>query len=284
MLISFDNVSKQLGNFRLGNISMELPAGYILGVVGPNGAGKTTFLHLVLGLYTPDIGQIMIDDKQYATDEKAIREETGVVLVEELFDMTRTLLDNGETYGRFYKNYDREIFKQYLERFHLQEERRFGRLSKGEKLKFQFAFALSHNAKLLILDEPTGNFDPEFRKEFFEILKEFIADGTRSVILATHLTEDLDRIADYILYLDNGKTVFYGDIETMRARYRMVAGEAYKINLLNKNDIIYREDTSCCTRALVKYKANQGYDTELVVTDPTIEELMYFMTKGGKKV
>ena len=284
MLISFDNVSKQLGNFRLGNISMELPAGYILGVVGPNGAGKTTFLHLVLGLYTPDIGQIMIDDKQYATDEKAIREENGVVLVEELFDMTRTLLDNGEAYGRFYKNYDRELFKQYLERFHLQEKRRFGRLSKGEKLKFQFAFALSHNAKLLILDEPTGNFDPEFRKEFFEIIKEFIADGTRSVILATHLTEDLDRIADYILYLDNGKTVFYGDIETMRARYRMVAGEAYKINLLNKNDIIYREDTSCCTRALVKYKANQRYDTELVVTDPTIEELMYFMTKGGKKV
>jgi ABC-2 type transport system ATP-binding protein len=239
---------------------------------------------LALGLYTPDVGKIMIDDKQYDTDEKAIREETGVVLVEALFDTTRTLLDNGDTYGRFYKNYDRKLFKQYLERFHLQAEQRFGRLSKGEKLKFQFAFALSHDAKLLVLDEPTGNFDPEFRKELFEILKEFIADGTRSVILATHLTEDLDRIADYILYLDNGKTVFYGDIETMRARYRMVAGEAYKINLLNKNDIIYREDTSCCTRALVKYKANQRYDTELVVTDPTIEELMYFMTKGGKKV
>lgn len=284
MLVLFDNVSKQLGNFRLENISMELPAGYILGVVGPNGAGKTTFLHLALGLYTPDVGKIMIDDKQYDTDEKAIREETGVVLVEALFDTTRTLLDNGDTYGRFYKNYDRKLFKQYLERFHLQAEQRFGRLSKGEKLKFQFAFALSHDAKLLVLDEPTGNFDPEFRKEFFDILKEFIANGTRSVILATHLTEDLDRIADYILYLDNGKTVFFGDIETMRARYRMVAGEAYKINLLNKNDIIYREDTSCCTRALVKYKANQRYDTELVVTDPTIEELMYFMTKGGKKV
>lgn len=282
MLVSFDNVSKRLGTFQLEHISMGLPSGYILGLIGPNGAGKTTMLHLVLGLYTPDEGEIRINNQQYETQEKVIREELGVVFVEDLFDMTMTLIENGEAYGRFYKNYDKQLFEQYLERFRLEPARRFGRLSKGEKLKFQFAFALSHDAKLLVLDEPTGNFDPEFRNEFFEILKTFIADGTRSVILATHLTEDLDRIADYILYLDDGKMVFSGDIESLRDSYRMVAGEAYKINLIKEENVIYREETSCGTKALVKHKNHRKYDEALVVTVPTIEELMYFITKGGK--
>lgn len=284
MLVSFNNVSKRLGTFRLENISMELPGGYILGLIGPNGAGKTTMLHLMLGLYTPDEGEIHITNREYNTQEKEIREELGVVLVEDLFDTTMTLLENGEAYGQFYKNYDKKLFEQYLERFELDSKRRFGRLSKGEKLKFQFAFALSHDAKLLVLDEPTGNFDPEFRNDFFGILKTFIADGTRSVILATHLTEDLDRIADYILYLDKGKTIFSGDIETLRESYRLVSGESYKIKLIKEDKIIHKEETAFGTKALVKHKKHVKYDEALIETVPSIEELMYFISKGGKSI
>ena len=281
MLVEIKDVYKRLGNFQLKNISLELPEGYILGLIGPNGAGKTSLIHLILGLYEADAGEILIDGQNYTEHEVAIREKLGSVLLEDLFDNGLSLLENGRLYGGYYEKFKEETLLSYLEHFHLDKECKFKKLSKGEKLKFQFAFALSHNAKLLILDEPTGNFDPTFRAEFFETLKDFIADGTRSIILSTHLTEDLDRIADYICYLEKGETIFTGDIETLRDKYRLVCGEEYKIKLLRKEDIIYLEKGEFTNRALVINHPSRLYDA-LKVTVPTIEELMYFMTKRGK--
>jgi len=203
-------------------------------------------------------------------------------LVDSLYDNSLTLLQNGREYGRFYKEYSEETLKEYLKRFQLDENCLYKKLSKGQRLKFQFAFALSHNARLLILDEPTGNFDPEFREEFFQVLKEFIADGTRSVVLATHLTEDLDKVADYILYLEKGKTIFAGDIENLHDSYRLVVGERYKINLLRPERIICVEEGRYGTKALVTHTRRTLYDDSLTVSIPTIEEFMYFMTKRGK--
>lgn len=283
MIIEMKGVSRKLGNFKLENISMELPEGYIMGLIGPNGAGKTSLIHLIMGLYLPDEGEIFIDGKNYAENEVAIRDMTGAVLLEELFDDGLSLRQNGDEYGKFYANYDANVLKKCLERFGLDAKRRYKALSKGERLKFQFAFALSHDAKLLILDEPTGNFDPQFRKEFFEVLKEFIADGTRSVILSTHLTEDLDRMADYILYLENGKIIFSGDIETLRESYRLLTGEEYKIKLIKKDNIIHMERGNYGTKALVKHRKRYEYDAGLTVAVPSVEEFMYFVTKRGKK-
>lgn len=282
MLLEIKGVSKRLGNFQLKDISLSLPAGYIMGLVGPNGAGKTSLIHLILGLYEPNEGEIRIDGRGYAECEQEIREDLGYVLLEDLFDDGMTLRENGDKYGAFYKNYNAEKMEQYLARFALEGNRKYKKLSKGEMLKFQFAFALSHDAKLLILDEPTGNFDPEFRQEFFKVLKEFIADGERSVVISTHLTEDLDRLADYICYLEKGQTLFAGDIEDLHDTYCLVTGEEYKIKLLRKEDIIHMEKGEYVTRALVKYRPGKLYDA-LTVTTPTIEELMYFMTKRGKK-
>lgn len=282
MLLEIKDVCKRLGSFKLKNITLQLPEGYILGLIGPNGAGKTSLIHLILGLYQPNEGEILIDGLSYTDHEVDIREKLGTVLLEDLFVNGLTLKENGSRFGEFYKNYSEETLLRYLHRFHLDENRKFKQLSKGEKLKFQFAFALSHDAKLLILDEPTGNFDPTFRAEFFEVLKEFIADGTRSIILSTHLTEDLDRVADYICYLEKGETIFAGDIESLRDKYRLVSGEEYKIKLLRKDDIIYLEKGQFTNRALVINRPSRLYDA-LKVTVPTIEELMYFMTKRGKK-
>lgn len=282
-MIKLNDISKGLGTFHIKQISFELPPGYILGLIGPNGAGKTTLLHLILGLYRPDGGSILVDGKSYETKEREIREILGTVLAEELFEGADTLLQNAERYGKYYSRYDRPLLLEYLDRFSLSPDKKQRELSRGEMLKFQFAFALAHHPKLLVLDEPTGNFDPEFRDEFFALLKEFIADGTNSVILATHLTEDLDRIADYILYLDRGKQVFAGDIETLREQYRLVAGETYKIKLIPKEQIIYMEETAYGTKALIYHRRRNVYDAALAVTVPTIEELMYFITKGRGK-
>lgn len=282
MKIEMQNVKKKLGKFVLQDVSFEIPEGYICGLVGPNGSGKTTLLHLLLGLYQPQEGTVLLDGKSYEEAEEEILNRIGTVLTEELFDRSLTLLQNGREYGRFYRDYEENVLRGYLQRFGLEENRLYRKLSRGEKLKFQFAFALSHNAGLLILDEPTGNFDPEFRQEFFKVLKEFIADGTRSVVLASHLTEDLDKVADYLLYMEKGKVLMNSDMETLRDSYRLVTGEAYKIRLLPEERVIHTEEGKYGTRALVKHTRRSLYDGSLTVAVPNIEELMYFMTKRGK--
>ena len=283
MMIELKNVNKRLGTFHIENISFELPEGYIMGLIGPNGSGKTSLIHLLLGLYKADEGSIFIDGMSYEDREDDIHELIGSVLLEDLFDEALTLKQNGHEYGRYYKKYSGATLESYLDRFGLDKNRKYKALSKGEKLKFQFAFALSHDARLLILDEPTGNFDPGFRKEFFAVLKEFISDGTRSVLLSTHLTEDLDRMADYILYMEKGRSIFSGDIEKLRDSYRLVVGENYKINLLRKEEVVHIEKGEYGTKALVKHRPRYTYDESLTVAIPTLEELMYFMTKRGDK-
>ena len=282
MMVKLEHVSKKLGKFSLEDINIELPKGYICGLIGPNGSGKTTLLHLIMGLYKADVGEVIVQGNNFTENEAAIHDAMGVVLQERLFDNYMSLRENGSYYGRFYSKYDEEYLLELLKRFELEPNRKYARLSKGEELKFQFAFALAHYPKLLILDEPTGNFDPEFRDEFLTALKEFIADGERSVILATHLTEDLDRMADYIIYLENGKVLLSKDIEELRESYRLLCGEAYKIKLLPKENVIFMEQGEFGTRALIEHRRRFVYDESLTINYPTIEELMYFMTKGKK--
>lgn len=282
MRIEFVDVKKNLDKFTLGELQFDIPAGYITGLVGPNGSGKTILLHLLMGLYNPSEGEIKVDGMTYEEREKVLLDNLGVVLVEDLFEGSHTLLENGRDYGKYYSRYKEEALKEYLERFELKEGQLYRKLSKGQKLKFQLAFALAHDPKLLVLDEPTGNFDPAFREEFFRILKEFMADGEKSVILATHITEDLDRVADYIIYLEKGQQIFAGDVENLRESYRLVVGEKYKIKLLAPEKIIHTEEGTYGTKALVKHTRRSLYDKEVTVMVPTIEELMYFMTKRRK--
>ncbi len=282
MLLQLKDISKSLGKFRIKDISVELPEGYIMGLIGPNGSGKTSLIHIILGLYKANAGELLIDGMSYDDCEIEIRNLIGTVLLDELFDHSATLRENGINYGAYYKNFNLETLEAYMKRFGLDGDRKFKKLSKGEKLKFQFAFALSYEAKLLILDEPTGNFDPSFRKEFFAVLKEYIADGTKSVILSTHLTEDLDKIADYILYIEKGSTIFSGDIEKLRDSYRLLTGEKYKINLIQSDRVIHKEEGNYGSKALVTHRPRYTYDKELTVAVPTLEELLYFITKRDK--
>ena len=287
MRIECKELKKNLDKYTMGPIDFDIPAGYIIGLVGPNGAGKTSLLNLLMGLYQPTGGEIRLDGMTHKEVQREILDRMGVVLVEDmtegfLFDGSRTLLQNGNDFGRYYSRYREETLKEYLKRFKLEEKSLYRKLSKGQRLKYQLAFALAHDPKLLILDEPTGNFDPAFREEFFRILKEFMADGEKSVILATHITEDLDKIADYLIYLEKGQTVFAGDVETLRDSYRIVVGETYKIKLLAPEKIIHMEEGTYGTKALVKHSRRSLYDKEVTVMVPTIEELMYFMTKRRK--
>lgn len=283
-MIKIEGVTKKLGVFSLKDVSFTVPPGYICGLIGENGAGKTTLLRLLLGLYRPDAGRIEIAGHDISREERAAKNDIGYVLSEELFDRELTLLENAEAYGRYYERYDRERFLDYCGRFELEAKRKLKKHSKGEKLKFQFAFALAHLPKVLLLDEPTSGFDPEFRKEFLRILTEFIRDGEHSVLLATHLTSDLERLGDYITFLHQGKLVFSMDRETLENSFRLVSGEDYKLNLLQKDKVIYKEKGAYGAKALVRHGVRTVYDREVSVDVPTIEDIMYFMMKGEKHV
>lgn len=283
-MLTLQHVNKKLGNFELKDISMELPKGYIMGLIGENGAGKTSLLYLILGLYKQNAGEISVLGMDYEKNEWEIRNALGFTLVEELFYGDISLKQNADMFGKHYENYDAEQFVNYCKEFELDVNKKLKKLSKGEKLKFQFAFALSHAPKLLILDEPTANFDPQFRKKFMQVITKFVSDGEHSVILATHLTTDLDQIADYIMFLHKGEMLFYMDKESLNDAYRMVGGEDYKINLLSKEKIVYKEKGQYGSKALVRHSRLNCYDSSLQLTIPTLEELMYFIVKGGYHV
>lgn len=287
-MLEIQGLQKKLAGFTLQDINLTLPKGYIMGLIGENGAGKTTLLNLILGLYQPTEGEIVMDGMTYETQEKEIRNLLGYVLVEDVFSGEMKLIDQADMYGKYYDNYDRVLFLEYCKRFGLEEKKKYKKLSKGEKLKFQFAFALSHKPKLLILDEPTANFDPEFRDEFLKIITDFVADGEKSVLLATHMTEDLDRIADYVTFLHHGKVKFSVERRKLENRYRLVRGEDYKINLINKARVIHKEKGTYATTALVEHTRYSFYSNDLDITVPSIEDIMYHMIKseqkGGKRL
>lgn len=284
-MVKTEHLTKKLGGFTLSDISIRLPKGYIMGIIGENGAGKTTLLRLLLGVSEKNSGSIVIDGMNYEDNEKLIKEETGFVLLEDLFLDYGSLIKNAEMYGKYYEHYSREAFLEYCERFHLTPEKHYRNLSKGEKLKFQFAFALSHAPKLLIMDEPTANFDREFRGEFLRIITEFVSDGEKSVVIATHLTEDLDRIADYVTFLHRGKLEFSMDREELGKTYRLVSGEDYRVRLIDKDRVIHVEKGKYGSRALIDCRGYMNCDRNfqgLTVEEPSIEDIMYYIVESDR--
>lgn len=165
-----------------------------------------------------------------------------------------------------------------LKQYHLDPREKFGHLSKGQKLKCQFAFALACHPAYLFLDEPVANFDPEFKKQFFADLCAFIGDGERTAVLSTHETEDLDRLADYLIFMKEGEAVIASDMEKFRDSYRIVSGESYKIRLLRPDVIVKLEEREFGARALVRHSRLLSYDKSLLVACPTIADFMYFMS------
>jgi ABC-2 type transport system ATP-binding protein len=285
-MIHLSNVSKHLGSFSISGMDLEIPDGYICALVGRNGSGKTTLLHLLLGLYAPDEGSVEFGEQDalvYPVDEKMIHDMIGTVLVEELFAPHLTARENGANYGIYFSGYDEACYETLLKEFRVDGKRRFGRLSKGEKLKCQFAFALSCRPKYLILDEPAANFDPEFRKQFWDRLREFVADGEKSVILASHLTEDLDREADYLIYLDGGTAVYSGDMERFRESFRILSGEAYRLKYVGGERLLYLEEREYGAKALVRHSRSVVYGGDITATRPSIEEFMYFYSKYSEQ-
>ena len=191
-LLEIKNLNKAIGSLKLTDINLTLEPGYIMGLIGRNGAGKTSLIKTILRLYQKDSGEVFINGHSMDTQERQAKDDIGFVLDESPFEDNLTVETNGKSFGSLYSRYDHALFLKFCSRFEIAPGQKAGKLSKGQKTRFQLAFALSHDAKLFLMDEPSAGLDPLFRRELLGYMQDIVENGTRSILFSTHLTSDLD--------------------------------------------------------------------------------------------
>lgn len=200
-------------NFVLRDINFELPAGYIMGIVGKNGAGKTTFFKYILEEKKMYEGQFLLDGRDILEDSVWTKDNIGFVSDDNHFILQRTAAQNAELLGLFYSSFDKDLFLQMMGQMGLSPAKTLGAMSRGEYIKFQLAFAIAHKPRLLLLDEATAGMDPVYRKDFYQWIRNLMDEERCSVIMSSHLEEDIQKQFDYIAYLEDGKFVSFQENE-----------------------------------------------------------------------
>lgn len=279
-LMELDQLEKKIGNLHLNDINLKIEPGYIIGLLGVNGSGKTTLINTILNLYEKDSGVVKINGIAMETNEKEAKDQIGFVLDENMFEDTMSVISNGRIFGSLYSKFDEGLFIKFCERFEIPLKKKLGKLSTGIKVRFQLAFALSHDAKLFIMDEPSAGLDPVFRKELMSYMQEIVEDGTRSVLFSTHITEDLDQIGDYIILLKDGRIFFYLSKEELKEHYTILQGTKEQIENLKCSHIIYREYGEYHNSAFIEKIEGEDY-LGAEVKIPILEDIMYYLEKGG---
>lgn len=278
--IELKNVSKQYkDNFKVENINLEIEKGTITGFIGENGAGKTTIIKLILGILSADKGTIKISNE----DIKNMREDIGVVLDNMFFPMNLNASDINSIMKDIYTKWDSDMYFEYLKKFGIEKKIKIKNLSKGMKKKLEIATALSHKPKLLILDEPTSGLDPVVRSEVLDIFLDFIQDEENTVFLSTHITSDLEKITDNIIFIENGKILLDENRDDILNSYGILKCDIDKFSLVDRDDILNVIKTKYYYEILVKdkLKAKNKYP-ECVVDDINLEDLMVLMIKGER--
>lgn len=277
-LLELKGVSKSFPGFVLNNISFELPKGYIMGLIGPNGAGKTTTIQLILNMLEKDNGEILVFGNDNVKNENLIKQDVGVVFDSVTYVDSWTIKDTEKAVSIFYKDWKHEIFKEMITRFDLPSNKKVNELSRGMQMKLMLACAFSHNAKLLILDEPTSGLDSVTRNELLEILQDYIRDGERSVLFSTHITTDLERIADYITFINQGKLFFTGSMEDLLGSYRLIKGRTQDLTKSIEKDIMGLRKTDIGFEGLISTKEAAQYKN-CVIDTATIDDIVINVSK-----
>jgi ABC-2 type transport system ATP-binding protein len=271
-VLEIKNLTKKYPTFTLDGVSFSLPRGYIMGFIGSNGAGKTTTIKAILGIIHKDGGEIIGPEN----------EKIGVVMDTPMYVDEWTAIDTEKAISPFFTDWDSTKFSSYLGKFCIDPKKKIKDMSRGMKVKIQIAAALSHGAELLILDEPTSGLDPVARDEICDLLREFVGDERHSVLYSTHITSDLEKTADFITFIGNGKIIYTGEREGLLEKYIRVTGGKNDISQGDKKLIIgYREHSTgfegMCLSADIK-KLPKNVLTEAI----TLDEIIIFMN-GGKR-
>ena len=276
-------VKKYDNKFTLGSIDLEIPNGVIVGLIGENGAGKTTLIKSILNILKIDEGNIKIFNKDFNKEENTIKEDIGVVLDNMFFPEILTPKDINIVMKDIYKKWDEELFKKYLNEFGLNINKQIKTMSKGMRKKLEIATSLSHHPKLLILDEPTSGLDPVVRNEVLDIFLDFIQDEEHTILLSTHITSDLEYIADKIIFINKGKILLDKNRDDLLDNYGILKCDIDSLDTISKEDIIVYKKNKYNYEILVDNinKIKKKYKN-FIVDKITLEELMVLMIKGVK--
>ncbi len=276
-LLEVRNIQKQYRDFSLQDISFSLPAGYIMGYIGQNGAGKTTTLNIITHLAHTASGSVSIDGIRFEDDPVKYREMIGYIGDTAYFPEMLTLQNIREILKDFYPSFRPQEFDHYVNRWNLPLKKQIRTYSRGMKVKLMFASVLSRDTKLLILDEATNGLDPMVRKEVLTLLQEYISDGQKSVLFSTHILEDLEQIADYIFFIDNGKKIFCDAREELTDRYFLVRGGNDDLTPALSHALIGIERNKFGFEALYSAKSDIILPAGILTAKPTIDQIVVHM-------
>ncbi|WP_130806041.1 ABC transporter ATP-binding protein [Senegalia massiliensis] len=280
-MLKVQSLNKKFKNFELKNVSLNLEPGYIMGFIGPNGAGKTTTIKLIMNLIKRDSGSIEIfglDNKEY---ERKVKERIGFAYDESYFYEDLTIKQMKNIVAPFYSKWDEKVFKEYMKKFSLDENMKIKTLSKGMKMKFSLSIALSHNADLIIMDEPTSGLDPVFRREILDILYDVIQDENKSIFFSTHITTDLEKIADYITFINDGEIVFSKPKDEILEQYKVIKGGKEILSSEVKSKFIGIRETNVGFEALTDNKdiIKKLSKDKVLIEKPSLEDIMFYTVR-----
>ncbi len=280
-ILEIKKLSKDYGDFVLDKISFFLPRGVIMGLIGENGAGKSTTINCILNETQKSGGEILIFGKDHIANEIEIKDKLGIVFDENHFPDIFTPEEIGKFMSGIYSGWEWPLYRQFLEKFELPKDKKIKEFSKGMKVKLAFAVALSHKAELLILDEATSGLDPIIRDDVLDMLIDFVQDESHSVLVSSHITSDLEKVADYITFIHKGKLIFTYDKDNLVDNYGIVSCGAAVFDTLDKSEIIAYRKEDYQFKVLVKDRntAAKKYPNA-IVSPSTIEEIMLFYVKG----
>ena len=283
MILEVKNLNKKYKDFQLKNVNLSLPKGMIMGLIGENGAGKTTTIKAILNIINTDSGEIKIFGLDNKKEEKKIKQDIGVVLDDSFLSEYLNPMDINKIMKNFYQNWDEKLYFKYIDEFKLPKNKISKDYSSGMKMKLKIAVALSHHPKLLILDEPTSGLDPVARNEILDIFQDFIQDEEHAILVSSHITSDLEHIADYITFINNGEIVLTKTKDELLDRYGIVKCSEQEFKKINKTDYLKYKKNRYEYEILVENKNEfkRKYDIQ-IIDKPTIEDIMLIYIKGEK--
>ena len=283
--LKLNNVTKTYKNsdFSLKKVSFSLPSGSVMGFVGENGAGKTTTIGWILQTLFKDSGTIQILGREMTDANVEIRENIGVVYDGDNFPGYLSAEQLSNIMNGIFKQWDDKLFQNYINSFHLSKKQKIKTYSKGMTMKLALAVALSHHPKLLILDEATSGLDPVMRDEILDVLLEFVGDEDHSILLSSHITSDLEKIADYITFIHNGKIILTETKDNLIYNYGILRCKEKQVELIEPEDIIVYRKRDYQTDILVSNMsiAERKYPG-VIIDHVTIDEIMLMLVKGNE--
>lgn len=281
-ILEVEDLCKSYSGFQLKNISFALPKGYIAGYVGRNGAGKTTTLNLITGLSRAERGSVRINGTTYAENPVAYKEAIGYIGDESYFPKELKVKDIRMILGMNYPTFQSGEFDRLIEKWKLPTNKKLAEFSRGMKVKLMFASVLSRETKILILDEATNGLDPAMREEVLRILQDYIEDGEKSILFSTHVLSDLEQIADYILFIDNGKLQLTEAKDDLLDQYLLVKGNRQELKCGMEKKLIGCKDGEFGFEAMIAADDAAGFGNGFVFDKPNIDQIvLHFIRNGG---